>query len=75
MSETIKTYKISDEDGETQIVKYISRSCFCAHNCNADELQIFEEDNTYPYQLTIEGLEIKWLIKDLLDGNLKIEAQ
>ena len=71
MSERVEKYTFIDEEGDQIKVNYISRSCMCSMNCNSDTIELFEYDDPIPYRLDIEGGDLKWFIKGLIDGDIK----
>ena len=71
MSERVSEYNFTDEEGYKYKLNYISRNCMCSSNCcYEDSLELFEDGEDIPYRLDIEGSDIKWLIKCLIDGDI-----
>ena len=69
MSQTITKYTFKDkEDGDITRVEYVHNPCCCNMNCNDDELRIYEDDDSAPYTMQIQGGECKLFIMAILDG-------
>ena len=71
MSERVEKYSFTDEEGETIKFNYISRNCMCFGNCHEDEIELFDDIDDAPFRLKIEGTDLKWFIKGLIDGEIK----
>lgn len=71
MSEIITKYKYTDEDGDICQVNYIQRFCMCSCDCYSNILELEDDVNKGEfYQLEIEGRELKYFVKYLLDNCL-----
>jgi hypothetical protein len=71
MGQRVENYAFIDEEGDEVRFNYVTRWCMCACDCYSDEIELFEGGSEIPYRLDVEGSEMKWLIKGLIDGGIK----
>lgn len=71
----ITKYNIFDTESGEQVytLEYQTNPCMCSCKCNPDELRLYEINDNVPYRLRIEGYELGWLIRGLLDGEYHAE--
>lgn len=75
MSERLTKYEYVDEDGDIQTLHHVERWCRCSGNCEDDALEYFDpldgppvyKPNELPYNIKIEGSDMKRVISDLID--------
>lgn len=76
MGEQATRYQYKDEDGDVHVIEHIERWCKCAGgNCEDDALCYFDpfdgapvrQPNVIPYNIKIEGSEMKYVISDLIE--------
>jgi hypothetical protein len=67
MREQITNYLHTDEDGETEKVRFTERFCGCSGKCYPDTLELEDYTRDGYLKMDIDSPEITFFVKELLD--------